>query len=84
MAAAGLSAVIMLVQRRKDNGSWAGPVVSIEKYTTQDADWNGQMHSSEVDAGAGSSHPRRNGVNLISINKHGPDDNQNGTVPIRS
>lgn len=63
LLAGGLSAIIMLVQRRKNRESWSGTVTDIRQHTTYDADWNprdyitiryrrddGQDHSFEVDA----------------------------------
>ncbi len=63
LLAGGLSAIIMLVQRRKNRDAWSGTVTDIRQYTTQDADWNprdyisiryrrddGQDHSFELDA----------------------------------
>lgn len=63
LAAAVLSAVIMLVQKRKNRTGWAGTVSKIEPYSTTDGDWNtrdymrihyirddGEIHSFECDA----------------------------------
>jgi hypothetical protein len=63
VVAGGLSAIIMLVQRRKNKEAWSGTVTDIRRYQTQDADWNtrdyitirirrddGQDRSLDVDA----------------------------------
>ena len=63
LAAAALSAIIMLVQKRKNREAWSGTVAAIDTHTTYDADQNsrdyvtirylrddGEMHSFECDA----------------------------------
>lgn len=64
LAAALLSGVIMLVQKRKNRTSWSGTVAAIEKYTQRgegyDDDYvsiryirdDGAMHSFECPAGS--------------------------------
>ncbi|MCX6620398.1 MAG: hypothetical protein NTY38_04855 [Acidobacteria bacterium] len=39
--AGGLSAIIMLVQRRKHKDPWSGTVVSIQRHSSADADGDG-------------------------------------------
>ena len=46
LVAGGLSAIIMLVQRRKYKDGWTGTVVAIQPYSTQDGDWNQQDYIS--------------------------------------